>query len=316
MFISHGHHDHLDLPSMRQIPGKPTVIVPKGFGKLASKLQLGPVEEVEPGDRLTIDRVRFEVVPAVHSGKRVPFGPEGPAIGCVVDGSRTVYFPGDTDLFPGMEALAGRLDVALLPIWGWGATIGPGHMDPERAAEAVAILRPRLAIPIHWGTFYPAGLRGLMPKPFETPGPTFVEAARRLAPDVPVRVLAPGESVDLAPGRPRKRHEAPPLSAGPRSGGREEEREAGGGSGERDVGQHAEHAEDEHHREQEGREDADGVNLQVRGLRGHHASPFEVRVSRGLVLRRCPHGAPPRAPVPPTCDPDARPPTTASRMDT
>src|SRR3954468_6834214 len=77
IFISHGHHDHFDLPSLRQIPGKPTVIVPRGFGKLASKIALGPVEEVEPGDRLSIDRVRFEVVYAEHSGKREPMGPEG-----------------------------------------------------------------------------------------------------------------------------------------------------------------------------------------------------------------------------------------------
>ena len=35
VFISHGHHDHLDLGSLRQIPGKPTLIVPRGFGKIA-----------------------------------------------------------------------------------------------------------------------------------------------------------------------------------------------------------------------------------------------------------------------------------------
>jgi len=197
VFISHGHRDHLDLPSLRQIPGKPTLIVPRGFARTVAKLALGPVEEVEPGDRLSIDRVHFEVVDARHSGRREPTGPDGPAIGCVIDGSKTVYFAGDTDLFPGMDALAGRLDVALLPVWGWGATIGPGHMDPQRAAEAVARLRPKLAIPIHWGTFYPAGLRGWMPKQFETPGPQFVAAARSLAPDVAVRLLAPGESVDL-----------------------------------------------------------------------------------------------------------------------
>ncbi len=200
VFISHGHHDHLDLASLRQIPGKPTLIVPRGFGRVVARLPLGPVEEVEPGDRLSIDRVRFEVVQARHSGKREPIGPVGPAIGCVIEGSKTVYFPGDTDLFPEMDELAGRLDLALLPVWGWGATIGPGHMDPQRAAEAVARLRPRLAIPIHWGTFYPAGLRGWMPAPFETPGPSFVEAAGRLAPDVAVRLLAPGESVDLLAG--------------------------------------------------------------------------------------------------------------------
>jgi L-ascorbate metabolism protein UlaG (beta-lactamase superfamily) len=73
-------------------------------------------------------------------------------------------------------------------------------MDPERAAQAAALLRPKLAIPIHWGTFYPALLRTVVPKPFERPGRLFEEAAARLAPDVPVRVLAPGESIDLAGG--------------------------------------------------------------------------------------------------------------------
>jgi len=198
VFISHGHHDHLDPASLRQIPGKPTVIVPRGFGGLVAGLGLGPVEEVEPGDRLAIDRVHVTVTEALHSGRREPFGPEGPAIGCVIDGSRRVYFPGDTDLFPGMDALAGSLDVALLPVWGWGPTIGPGHMDPERAAQAAAILRPGLAIPIHWGTLYPAGLRRVVPAPFEDPGRAFVAAAARLAPDVEVRLLAPGDALDLA----------------------------------------------------------------------------------------------------------------------
>jgi len=197
VFISHGHHDHLDPASLRRIPGHPTVIVPRGFGRTVAKIGLGPVEEVEPGERLAIDRVHLEVVHAEHSGRREPFGPDGPALGCVVAGSRTVYFPGDTDIFPGMGALAGRLDVALLPVWGWGPTIGEGHMDPERAASAAAILRPRLAVPIHWGTFYPAGLRRVVPDPFDTPGKAFEAAAARLAPDVAVRVLAPGEAVEI-----------------------------------------------------------------------------------------------------------------------
>jgi L-ascorbate metabolism protein UlaG (beta-lactamase superfamily) len=197
VFISHGHHDHLDQPSLRRIPGKPTVIVPKGFGRLAQRWGLGPTEEVEPGDRLTIDRVHVDVVYAQHSGKRTPFGPEGPAIGCVIAGSRTVYFPGDTDIFPGMAGLAGTLDVALLPVWGWGPTIGEGHMDPVRAAEAAAVLRPHLAIPIHWGTFYPAGLRHVVRKPLDEPGPLFADEVRRVAPDVAVRVLAPGEQIDI-----------------------------------------------------------------------------------------------------------------------
>ena len=197
VFISHGHIDHFDPPSLRRIPGKPTVIVPRGFGKLAAKADLGPVEEVEPGDRLTIDRVRFEVMYAEHSGRREPLGPSGPAIGCVIAGSRTVYFPGDTDLFPEMAQLIGRLDVALLPVWGWGPTIGQGHLNPVSAAAAAAILRPRLAIPIHWGTFYPAGMRRVAPEAFDEPGRTFESALAQFAPDVPARVLAPGESLDI-----------------------------------------------------------------------------------------------------------------------
>ena len=38
-----------------------------------------------------------------------------------------------------MRLLGARgVDVALLPVWGWGPTLGPGHLDPQRAAEAVA----------------------------------------------------------------------------------------------------------------------------------------------------------------------------------
>src|SRR5215213_4364842 len=118
VFISHGHHDHLDQASLRRIPGRPTVIVPRGFGRMAAGWGLGPVEEVDPGDELTIDRVRLAIVHADHSGKRQPFGPTGPAIGAVIRGSRSVYFPGDTDLFAGMVDLAGTLDLALLPVWG------------------------------------------------------------------------------------------------------------------------------------------------------------------------------------------------------
>ena len=147
---------------------------------------------MEPGDRLSIDRVHFEVVHALHSGKREPIGPEGPAIGCVIEGSRTVYFAGDTDLFPEMDALADRLDVALLPVWGWGATIGPGHMDPQRAAEAVARLRPRLAIPIHWGTLLPGRPPGLDAEAVRDARPVVRGGGRRARARRPGPAAGPG----------------------------------------------------------------------------------------------------------------------------
>jgi L-ascorbate metabolism protein UlaG (beta-lactamase superfamily) len=108
-----------------------------------------------------------------------------------------VYFAGDTDLFDGMGDL-GPVDVGLVPIWGWGPGLGAGHLDPARAAEAVALLRPGLVVPIHWGTYFPIhlGLRGA-PDFVDSPPAEFVAAVEKIAPDVLVRVLRPGQSFHL-----------------------------------------------------------------------------------------------------------------------
>ena len=79
-------------------------------------------------------------------------GVRATAVGFMVSGTTRVYFAGDTDIFPEMEGLGESLDLALLPIWGWGPSLGPGHLDPGRAAEAARLLAPRTVIPIHWGT--------------------------------------------------------------------------------------------------------------------------------------------------------------------
>jgi L-ascorbate metabolism protein UlaG (beta-lactamase superfamily) len=125
-------------------------------------------------------------------------GVEHQALGFVVEGGARVYFAGDTDLFDGMARIgADALDVALLPVWGWGLRIGPGHLDPERAARAAARLRPRIAVPIHWGTFLPVGLRRRHGHLLRTPGRAFAEQMATWAPEVRAAVLAPGESLEL-----------------------------------------------------------------------------------------------------------------------
>ena len=96
-------------------------------------------------------------MPAEHEGSRGPFGASADAVGYVITGSEVVYFAGDTDLFDGMHEL-GPVDLALVPIWGWGPGLGAGHLDPVQAAEAVARIRPRLVVPIHWGTYFPIHL--------------------------------------------------------------------------------------------------------------------------------------------------------------
>ena len=110
---------------------------------------------------------------------------------------RRVYFAGDTDLFEGMATLAPDLDVALVPIWGWGPSAGAGHLDPRRAAEALRLLRPRLAVPIHWGTYYPLRLGRSLPAFLKEPVEAFRRYAAEHAPSVGLRVLPVGGRLEL-----------------------------------------------------------------------------------------------------------------------
>lgn len=195
ILISHAHHDHLHLPSLRRLAGT-RLIVPRGLGPLLAR-NGHAVTEVGPGERVAVGALTVEATIARHHGGRLPFGPPGTALGYRVVGSTRVYFAGDTDLFPEMAHLAGETDVALLPVWGWGPRLGSGHLDPARAAEAVRIIRPRVAIPIHWGTFYPLGFARLWPRQLERPPVDFAAQVARVAPATEVRVIAPGEVMEL-----------------------------------------------------------------------------------------------------------------------
>ena len=197
VLISHGHHDHLNLPSLRRCQGMPRIVVPRGLGGLASRGGR-EIVEVTAGDRFDIGRVEVDVVRAEHDGRRRPFGPRAESLGYRIAGSTRVYFAGDTDLFAEMSDLAGTVDVALLPVWGWGPRLGAGHLDPARAAEAVRLIKPRLAIPIHWGTFYPFAFARLWPRPLGDPPTDFAREAGRVAPATEVRILRPGEGMALS----------------------------------------------------------------------------------------------------------------------
>ena len=192
VLVSHAHLDHLDLPSLRGVGTRPLVVVPKGLGSLLRRRGLGNVTEVAPGDEIRIGQLTVLATPAEHDGRRGT-GLRGPALGFVLGGTVCLYFAGDTGLFPGMAQLS-TLDLALLPVWGWGPRLGPGHLDPVGAAEALTLLRPRIAVPIHWGTYCP--LWYLRPPAYlSEPGSAFAREAARLAPEVEVRVLTPGESM-------------------------------------------------------------------------------------------------------------------------
>jgi L-ascorbate metabolism protein UlaG (beta-lactamase superfamily) len=197
VLLSHAHQDHLDLPSLRELGSDTPMFVPPGAGAWLQRRGFTAVTELGVGEEAVLGDVTVAAVPADHDGRRYPLGPRSDSVGYLVRGSRKVYFAGDTGVFDRMSELAGALDFALLPVAGWGRTLGPGHMDALDAARATRLLRPRVAIPIHWGTFRPIGRseRGLMIG--ERPAREFEEHVRDLEPACDVRILAPGEEIGL-----------------------------------------------------------------------------------------------------------------------
>jgi L-ascorbate metabolism protein UlaG (beta-lactamase superfamily) len=191
VLISHIHQDHLDFPSLALLGKQTRLIVPRGAGGLLWRRGYREVEEIRVGETTRVGGARVVATPARHEGFRPPFGPRAECLGYVVEGDERIYFAGDTDLFPEMEHL-GPIDVALLPVWGWGPTLGPGHLDPRRAAIAAGRIRPRVAVPIHWGTLAPRMIhrwaRGFLTRP----PLDFAAESRRLAPEVDVRIVQPG----------------------------------------------------------------------------------------------------------------------------
>src|SRR5688572_1809723 len=128
ILISHVHYDHLDVPSLKSLdPGVP-VVAPWGTRRAFRRFR--DVRELRVGEETRLGDVTVRAVPAVHDSARLPFQPSL-ALGFVVSGSRSVYFAGDTDLFAGMADIADDLDVALVPVAGWGPKVGPGHLDPN-----------------------------------------------------------------------------------------------------------------------------------------------------------------------------------------
>jgi L-ascorbate metabolism protein UlaG (beta-lactamase superfamily) len=197
VLISHGHYDHLDVPSLEKLGKKLPIVVPRGLGGLLRKKRFESVLEIEAGETLAIGDLEIRAVRAEHDRSRGPFGASADPVGYVVSGSTSIYFAGDTDLFDEMADL-GPVDVALIPIWGWGPGLGGGHLDPGRAAEAVARIGTKVVVPIHWGTYFPIHL-GLAGRPgfVDLPPVEFAAALKEHAPGVELRVLRPGEATEV-----------------------------------------------------------------------------------------------------------------------
>ena len=202
--VSHLHHDHLDLPSLRRL--RPAVLVtpPGSSDWVRWKLRVPATQVLEVAVGATVElpftsgAVQVSALPAHHTGHRTGArfsrAPEAVAVEHLVRIPGTfperdpddllLWAVGDTGEFEESDAVlaaGGRSpDVALVPVGGWGHTLGPHHLDPQQAADLVARVRPGTSIPVHWGTLHPIALGATMGDRFVEPGRRFVaEAARR-----------------------------------------------------------------------------------------------------------------------------------------
>lgn len=160
VLLSHLHHDHADLPSLRRLGHVPVITAPENAAWARTQGLDAP--EVPDGRWVTLaDGVDARLVRADHDARPMPHRPNAANGMLVRGGGVVVWFAGDTSLHPEMTELAdlagAPVDLALLPIGGWGPRLSPGHMGPREAAEAAALAGARHVVPVHYGTLHPSG---------------------------------------------------------------------------------------------------------------------------------------------------------------
>jgi len=140
ILISHSHYDHCSPDDVKRIQKKETIIVTE---KTSAKKLQGNIRIVQPGDSLTVAGLAIDVVPAYNINKT--FHPKANGwLGFIIDfNGKKLYHTGDSDLIPEMKTF--KVDVALLPV------SGTFVMTPQEAVEAALILKPDVAIPMHYG---------------------------------------------------------------------------------------------------------------------------------------------------------------------
>jgi L-ascorbate metabolism protein UlaG (beta-lactamase superfamily) len=201
VLLSHLHHDHADLASLRLLAGVPVFTAEENATWARRHGLVGQPIGPDRWTRIGRGEVEVKLAPAVHRGRPMPHRPNA-AHGHLVRGpSGIVWVAGDTELFPDMAELprlaSGPIALAILPVGGWGPRLSSGHLGPEQAAVACRLTAARSAIPVHWKTLHlPAGQfwpRGWM----DAAGAEFAAALSRESPGCRGIVLDLGESASI-----------------------------------------------------------------------------------------------------------------------
>jgi L-ascorbate metabolism protein UlaG (beta-lactamase superfamily) len=147
IFITHPHDDHLSLPDIKKLFKKETVII--GPSGIVDKLSDYPLRIVKPGDTLDFGNIKCEAVESYNLKKgffKIALHPKSAMyVGYILSfDSIKVYHAGDTDFIPEMSEFK-DITIALVPI-GEGITA----MNPHKAAAAINLIKPSIAVPMHY----------------------------------------------------------------------------------------------------------------------------------------------------------------------
>jgi L-ascorbate metabolism protein UlaG (beta-lactamase superfamily) len=144
ILISHHHSDHCSPGDIERVIGKNTIILANPMSAKNLTMFDDNVKIVFPGHKYNYAGVEIETVPA-YTIKRTAHPRENGGLGFIITVSgQKIYHAGDTDLIPEMSGFI--CDIALLPV------SGVYVMDPEEAFKAAELIKPGLAIPMHYGS--------------------------------------------------------------------------------------------------------------------------------------------------------------------
>ena len=173
LLITHNHRDHLDEPTIRQLPRPTRVVVPPGLGTWFCRRGFNEVIELPWWEQCLLGDLEITSVPAYHWSRRTLWDTNrsgwcgfvlrrsGDKSSSEIGGRSPrggLYHAGDTGWFEGFREIGKAfpgLEGVLLPVGGYEPTwlMGRHHLNPEQAGEAFRATGGRKLIPIHWGTF-------------------------------------------------------------------------------------------------------------------------------------------------------------------
>ncbi|MDD0852067.1 MBL fold metallo-hydrolase [Halobacteriovorax sp. GB3] len=180
ILISHNHYDHLDLESLKYLSkrDRPLILIGLGNDVLLKENGIENVKTLDWWESIEIEEIKYSFTPSQHWSARGLRDRNQTLWGSFwIEGSKKIYFAGDTGFGPHFHMIKSRLgspDLALLPIGAYEPRwfMRYAHMNPKEALDTHHLLDAKTSIGIHFGTFR------LTKEPYDAPKKDLLEAIK------------------------------------------------------------------------------------------------------------------------------------------